>query len=255
MNMSGLKDLRKKYFREISEQCIHYLSLDCVVFGFHENQLKVLLLRWKGTNEWGLPGGFIRKRESLDDAAQRCLRERTGLEKTYLQHFDNFGDVVRYDQNETLGRIGLSPPGAKWSDRTISIGYYALVEFSKVAPTPDFLTDECCWWSLSDIPALLFDHNKIIHVAHQALRKQLPYQPINHLLPATFTMPEFQRLYETVLGRSLDTRNFYKKITATGILKRLKERRTGTPYRSPYLYKFSPKLYSKALEEGSLAFI
>lgn len=227
-----------KYYQEVSEQCIHYLSIDGVIFGFHQNQLRVLLLRWKGTNEWSLPGGFIRKAESVDLAAQRIMQERTGLNTLYLQQFHVFGETVRYDQEETWRKINLPVSGVNWSERTISLGYYALVEYAEVVPTPDFLTEECRWWSLEEIPALLFDHNHIIEVALLSLRKQLSDLPINHLLPETFTIPELQRVHETILGYSLDARNFYKKVMASDTLQRLLERRAGTPHKAPYLYSF-----------------
>ncbi|GAB3508084.1 NUDIX domain-containing protein [Spirosoma knui] len=227
-----------RYFQQVSEQCIHYLSIDGVIFGFHESQLKVLLLRWKGTNEWSLPGGFIYKTESVDTAAERVVRERTGLDKLYLHQFHVFGEANRYDQDDTWRRTGLPLGGIQWSERTISIGYYALVDYSKVMPTPDMLTEECRWWILDDIPPLLFDHNHIINVALTALRKQLSDQPISHLLPEPFTIPELQRLHETILGGSLDARNFYKKVMASDQLERLAERRSGTPHKAPYLYRF-----------------
>ncbi|MEZ0539981.1 NUDIX hydrolase [Fibrella arboris] len=227
-----------RYYQEVSEQCIHYLSIDGVIFGFHENQLKVLLLRWKNTTEWSLPGGFIRKAESVDVAAQRVVQERTGLDQLYLQQFHVFGESDRYDQKDTWARTKLPIQTVNWSERTISIGYYALVEHSKVVPTPDFMTDECGWWPIDDVPQLLFDHNNIIDVALNSLRKQMDDQPINHLLPETFTIPELQRLYETILGYSLDARNFYKKIIGSGELERLSERRAGTPHKAPYLYRF-----------------
>lgn len=236
--MIEYEDPAADYFREVSEQCIHYLSIDGVIFGFHENRLEVLLLRWKGTNEWGLPGGFIKKRESVDVAAQRIIRERTGLNELYLQQFHVFGDAVRYDQADTWRRINLPVSGVNWSERTISLGYFALVEHSRVLATPDFLTDECRWWSLDQIPPLLFDHNHIIDVALTTLRNQLGGQPISHLLPNVFTIPELQRLHETILGSPLDARNFYKKTMASGQLQRLTERRAGTPYKAPYLYQF-----------------
>lgn len=227
-----------RYYQEVSEQCIHYLSIDGVIFGFHEAALKVLLLRWKNTNEWSLPGGFIKKLESVDDAAQRVIRERTGLQELYLQQFHVFGQTVRYDQTETWQKINLPLAGIKWSERTISIGYYALVEHSKVVPSPDFLTEECRWWSLDEVPALLFDHNHIIDVALGYLRKNINNQPLSHLLPESFTIPELQRLHETILGTPFDARNFYKKIMASETLERLPERRTGTPHKAPYLYRF-----------------
>lgn len=239
-----------QYYMQISEQCIHYLSIDGVIFGFHQNQLNVLLLRWKGTNEWSLPGGFIKKAESVDVAAQRVMRERTGLNELYLQQFHVFGEAVRYNQEDTWRRINLPIQGVNWSERTISLGYYALVEHSKVVPTPDFLTEECSWWCLDQIPALLFDHNHIIDVAIQTLRKQLNDQPISHLLPDAFTIPELQRLHETILGCSLDARNFYKKVMASGSLERLSERRAGTPHKAPYLYRFTSDTTTM---DGSLA--
>jgi 8-oxo-dGTP diphosphatase len=227
-----------QYFQQIAEQCIHYLSLDGVIFGFHQNQLKVLLLRWQGTDEWSLPGGFIRKEESVDAAAGRVMRERTGLDELYLQQFHVFGEAVRYDQADTWSRAKLILPDIHWSERTISIGYYALVEYSRVTPMPDKLTEECRWWSLADLPTLLFDHNHIIDVALATLRRQLGDQPISHLLPPTFTIPELQRLHETILGYPLDARNFYKKLMASDQLERLPERRSGTPHKAPYLYRF-----------------
>jgi 8-oxo-dGTP diphosphatase len=226
------------YFQEVSEQCIHYLSIDGVIFGFHQNQLKVLLLRWKGTNEWSLPGGFIKKTESVDEAAQRIIQERTGLDALYLQQFHVFGQLVRYNQEETWRKINLPIQGVQWSERTISLGYYALVEHSKVVPMPDLLTEECRWWSLDSLPELLFDHNHIIEVALGSLRRQLTEQPLGHLLPEAFTIPELQRLHETILGYPLDSRNFYRKMVASEGLERLAERRTGTPHKTPYLYRF-----------------
>ena len=229
-----------QYFRQVSEQCIHYLSIDGVIFGFHQNQLTVLLLRWKGTDEWSLPGGFIYKQESVDTAAGRIVRERTGLEKIYMQQFHVFGDAVRYDQTETWRRTKIPLQGIHWSERTISIGYYALVDYSRVILTPDVLTEECRWWEMDGLPRLLFDHNHIVDVALQTLRRQLADQPISHLLPPAFTIPELQRLHETILGCPLDARNFYKKMMASGQLERLAERRAGTPHKAPYLYRFKP---------------
>lgn len=252
--MTTLQREAAAYYRKISAECIHYLSIDCVVFGFHDNQLKVLLLRWKGTKEWSLPGGFIRKDESVDDAAIRCLQERTGLKKIFLQHFENFGNVNRYDQKKTWSKTNLDLPKIKWSERTISIGYFALVEYSHAAPAPDFLTDACEWIGLNDIPDLLFDHNEIINVALGSLQRELPYLPIKHLLPPAFTLSELQKLYETILGRALDTRNFQKKILAAGILRKLDVKRERTPYRAPFLYKFDVSSYAASLKRGDLVF-
>ena len=248
--------LQEAHYREAAATCMPGLSLDCVVFGFHENQLKVLLLRWKGTDEWSLPGGFILKTESIDDAAHRVLRERAGLDEIFLQQFHVFGEAVRYDAERNWQRMGLQlAPDPSWPDRTITVGYYALVEYSEVTPTPDVLTEECRWWDVREVPDLLFDHGRIVEVALNTLRTQLSWQPVGYtLLPEKFTMPELQRLYETLLGQKLDPRNFYKKIAALGILERLDERRTGGAYKSPYLYRFQEEPYRQALEVGALGF-
>lgn len=250
------QELQEAHYRQAAATCMPGLSLDCVVFGFHENQLKVLLLRWKGTDEWSLPGGFIRKTESIDDAAHRVLRERTGLDEVFLRQFHVFGEAERYDAERNWRRMGLQlTRDTTWPDRTITVGYYALVEYSQVTPTPDVLTEECAWWDLREVPDLLFDHNRIVDFALQTLRTQLGWQPVGYtLLPEKFTMPELQRLYETLLGQKLDPRNFYKKIAALGILERLDERRTGGAYKSPYLYRFREEPYRQALEVGALGF-
>lgn len=245
------------YFQTIAEECILGLSLDCVIFGFHDTRLKVLLLRWKDTNEWCLPGGFIYKDESVDTAAERVLRERTGLAQIYLQQFHLFGEAVRYDWQDTWQRQQIPFPfGSRWPKRTISAGYYALVDYTKVTPTFDFMSDECSWWDVSELPSLLYDHRDIVEVALKTIRLQLNWQPIGlNLMPEKFTIPELQRLYEAVLGRVLDARNFHKKITGLNILKRLGERRTGAPHKAPYLYQFDAENYQKALVNGNLIFI
>ncbi|UFH55160.1 NUDIX hydrolase [Spirosoma sp. KNUC1025] len=247
------------YFQTVADECIPGVSLDCVIFGFHDTRLKVLLLRWKGTNEWCLPGGFIYKTESVNDAAGRVLRERTGLDQLFLQQFYLFGDAVRYDRVDTWARqkMPLAFNSAdKWPERTISVGYYALVDYTKVTPTADFMSDESCWWDVNDLPSLLYDHQQIIDVALKTLRLQLNWQPIGmNLLPEKFTIPELQRLYEVVLDRPLDARNFHKKITSLSILTRLDERRTGMAHKSPYLYQFDEMNYKKALVSGNLIFV
>lgn len=233
------------------------VSIDCVIFGFHDGQLKVLLLRWKGTNDWCLPGGRIRHEENLDDAAHRSLRERTGLKEIFLQQFHTFGDVERYknwSKEETLSRLGLPEEVSREIvSRDVSVGYYALVEFAHATPTPDFFTDECRWWDIDQIPVLLFDHNEMITLALKTLRRQLSYQPIGYnLLPDKFTMPDLQQLYETILGQSLDRRNFQKRMLGYGILERLEERKTGGAHKAPYLYRFSKEKYEQALADESL---
>lgn len=245
------------HFKKVSEECVLGLSLDCVIFGFHDTRLNVLLLRWKNTDEWCLPGGFIYKDESVDVAADRVLRERTGLDRLFLQQFHLFGDAVRYDREDTWHRQKMEIPfgSGTWPERTISMGYYALVDHTKVMPSADFMSDECCWWDVSELPSLLYDHKHIIDVALRTLQLQLNWQPIGlNLLPEKFTIPELQRLYEAVLGRLLDARNFHKKIMSLHILTRLDERRTGKAHKSPYLYQFNQENYQRALVNGDLSF-
>ncbi|MFP4092000.1 MAG: NUDIX hydrolase, partial [Cyclobacteriaceae bacterium] len=230
---------------------IPQLTLDCVILGFHDGQLKVLLLRWKGTQEWSLPGGPIQQHEAIDDAAYRVLRERTCLDMIFLKQFHTFGELPRYDLKVIKEKLKHVIDPDIWYERAISIGYYALVDYSKVSPTPDQYTDECRWWDIDAIPHLLFDHNHIIEFALKALRVELSLQPLGlKLLPEKFTMPELQKMYETILDKTLDPRNFYKKVKSLGILTRLNERKKGGAHKAPYLYCFDQEAYEKRLKEG-----
>jgi 8-oxo-dGTP diphosphatase len=231
------------------ETFLPHLSVDLVIFGFHENQLKVLLLKWREANEWVLPGGFIKKKESLDDSAIRILNERTGLDKIFLQQFHAFGDP---DRERNKGKMKILGKSKGWlMERFVTIGYYALVEFSKVAPKPDSFSEACAWWDLDAVPTLIYDHKRIMEAALTTLRSSLRNYPAGHrLLPEKFTMPELQRLYETILGRSLDRRNFQKKMLGMNVLDRLKERKIGGAHKAPYLYKFNLKKYTRASLEG-----
>ncbi len=236
---------------------IPHISVDCVILGYHANQLNVLLNKWKDAEVWSLPGGYVERNESVDTAAHRVLWERTGVDKLFLQQFYTFGDPDRINMNRRLNRLPvLFQEGGKelhnWmAERFISIGYYALVEYSKVSPRPDHLSVESRWWDIHDLPALIFDHDRIISHALHAVRLQLKYQPVGlSLLPEKFTLPELQKLYETILSRKLDRRNFQKKMLSLGILRRLPERKTIGPHRSPFLYSFDKRKYNQALKEG-----
>jgi ADP-ribose pyrophosphatase YjhB (NUDIX family) len=234
------------FLQTASKTFLSHLSVDCVIFGFHENQLKVLLLKWRG-GPWCLPGGFVKKSESLQESAVRTLKERTDLSNIFLQQFHAFGDPLR-----EKGKSNNKELRGSWlQDRFVTIGYYALVEYSKVKPKPDPFSDECRWWDIDSVPELLYDHNDILNKAVEALRIDLYSHPIGYnLLPDKFTMPEFQRLYETILGKSIDRRNFQKKILALKILVRLKERKIGGAHKAPYLFKFDKTKYKQALAEG-----
>jgi ADP-ribose pyrophosphatase YjhB (NUDIX family) len=222
---------------------IPHLSVDCAILGFHTGELKVLLLRWKHTDAWSLPGGFVRRDEPLDRAAERVLHERTGLERIYLQQFHAFGGTDRHEDAilASLHGWGVTVPDHHWLvSRIISVGYVALVDFAEATPAPDFLSEECRWWDLHDRPALLFDHDAVVDRALETVRTRLASEAIAaNLLPATFTMPELQRLYETILGKPLDRRNFQKSILDRGLVERLPTRREGGAHRAPFLYQFA----------------
>lgn len=245
----------QKFLKAGPSQYLSHLSLDCVVFGFHDNQLKVLLLKMKSEENWSLPGGFVKLNETLETAADRVLKERTGLDQIFLQQFHVFSDPERSDnksRQRSLRQAGVTVPKNHWIlQRFISVGFYALVDFSRVFPQPDALSDSCTWWDVNDRPALILDHGDILNKALETLRLQVSYQPIGYnLLPRKFTMPELQKLYETILNRKLDRRNFQRKMLSYGILRQLNEKKQGVAHKAPFLYSFDLRQYHKALKEG-----
>ncbi|PWT76824.1 MAG: NUDIX hydrolase [Bacteroidetes bacterium] len=251
--MADLKEL-KDFIKEGEKEFLPHVSLDCVVLGFHENELKVLLLKMKQGEQWSLAGGFIRKDEPVDKEAYRVLKERTGLNDIFLQQFHLFGNPGRSDKKfwtEWFLKRGLGHSENWLTQRFVTVGYYALVEYSQVSPKPDSLSDACRWFDLRQLPPLIMDHSQIIQKAIDTVRLQLNYQPIGYnLLPKKFTMPQLQKLYETVLDRSLDRRNFQRRILGYGILRRLKERKKGGAHKAPYLYSFDLRKYHNALKDG-----
>lgn len=234
------------------------LSVDCVIFGFHDHQLKVLLLKMKQMDAWSLPGGFVRIEESVDDAALRVLHRRTGLENIFLKQFYLFGNLARNISGhaaDLVARGVISPTQQAWFEqRFVTLGYYALVEYSKATPRPDDISERCEWVAIESLPALMLDHQEILQKALTTLRTQLHYLPIGHnLLPEKFTMPELQSLYEAILGFSLDRRNFQRKMLGYGILTRLDERKKGGAHKAPFLYSFDREAYEKALNNGLIS--
>ncbi|NOT74353.1 MAG: NUDIX hydrolase [Cyclobacteriaceae bacterium] len=233
------------------EYLLSHLSIDCVIFGFHDSQLKVLLLEWKDTKQWCLPGGFIYKDEHIDEAANRILNSRTGLDHIHLQQFHTFGDPDRERGKHQIKNLRKIKENSWFLERFITIGYWALVEFSKVVPSPDELSSKCEWHNIDKIPQLVLDHNDILKKALSSLQQNLNEFPVGkELLPSKFTMPDLQNLYETILDKKLDRRNFQKKILALGILERLSEQRQGGAHKAPFLYRFNPKKYQHAMKHG-----
>ena len=231
------------------------LSIDCVIFGLLNDELHVLILRWKETKSWGLPGGFVKKEESLDDAAHRILKRRTNLDISYLKQLHIFGKTHRRDiplLKEQLEHIGATKEVIEWFEqRFVSISYLALVNPDKFKPIPDELSDLCEWKPINTLPDLIFDHNEMIHFARNYVKKQIKYQPIGlMLLPEKFTMKMLQNLYEVILDKKLDRGNFQKKILKLGILNRHEKQMSGGAHKAPYLYSFNIEVYNNLLKTG-----
>ncbi|MBS1532527.1 MAG: NUDIX hydrolase [Bacteroidetes bacterium] len=222
---------------------MHGLAIDAVIFGFHDHQLKVLLMQYKRSNIYALPGGFIHKEENLEDAAHRVVSERTGLTDIYLEQFHVFGDAHRADPaplRSIMMANGFEPGENHWLlQRFVSIGYYALVDFTKVTPMPDRIFDGCNWYGLNDIPPLMQDHETIVKKALESLRTNLDNKLVAfNLMPEEFTMNDLQALYETILDKKLLRPAFQRKILSLNILQRIAKKWTGGAHKAPYLYKF-----------------
>jgi len=230
------------------EMYVPHISVDTVIFGFNGDQLKVLLLKMKFNHQYFLPGGYMKKEENLESAAIRILRERTQLDKIFLQEFAVFSELNRSEE------AFKDFPDDLWhKKRFISVGYYALVNHKDVSPIGDELSESCDWIILDELESqnITMDHKQIIEKALNTLREQISYKPIGlNLLPEKFTLPELQKLYEAILGRTLNRGNFYRKIKNIGILKKLDEQRKGGAHKSPDLYTFETENYFKILEIG-----
>jgi hypothetical protein len=227
---------------------VPHISVDTVIFGFNGDQLKVLLLKMKFNHQYFLPGGYMKKEENLESAAIRILRERTQMDKIFLQEFAVFSELNRSEE------AFKDFPDDLWhKKRFISVGYYALVNHKDVSPIGDELSESCDWIILDELESqnITMDHKKIIEKALNTLREQISYKPIGlNLLPEKFTLPELQKLYEAILGRTLNRGNFYRKIKNIGILKKLDEQRKGGAHKAPDLYTFDQENYFKILENG-----
>ena len=239
---------------------LHYIphvSLDCAIFGYHEQQLKLLLIKHKAIDGWCLPGGYIKRTEKLVEAANRNVKERTGIDNLFLQQFKTFGDPNRarmdeFDEEKWFEATGIRITKDNWLiDQTISIGFYAITDFSKTELQKDLLIEDCAWFDINELPKLEFDHDEMVSEALHTMRVQLYHYPIGiNMLPEKFTLSEIHALYETLLGKKLDVSNFPKKLIALGLLKKLDEKRSIGAHRSPHLYVFDKEKYSQALKDG-----
>jgi len=240
------KRLVEQKSEEAWKSYIPSLSVDCVVFGFHDNILKVMALKMLDQDVWSLPGGYVKKQEAVDEAAERILKERTGAKDIYLEQFHVFSDL-----NRSEGFFADYDDSLWHKQRFISIGHYALIDYSKVGLTMDEFSEACEWKSINELPKFMMDHREILDKALLTLRERLNNRPIGYnLLPEKFTMPELQKLYEIILDKKLNRGNFYRKMLRYDILVKLDESRKGGAHKSPDLYRFDVNNYETALKEG-----
>lgn len=213
------------------------LTVDCVVFGLDDEDLKVMLIQRKlepFEGQWALPGGFVHMDETLDEAARRELQEETGLEDIYLE------------QLYTFGEIGRDPRG-----RTVSVAHYALVKL--MAHDVQAATDaaDAAWFPINDLPELAFDHDQIFEMALERLKGKVRYKPIGfELLPEKFTLSALQHVYEAILEEEVDKRNFRRKVKKTGLLIDTKEVQKDVAHRAARFYKFDAARYRELEKKG-----
>lgn len=213
------------------------LTVDCVVFGLDDESLKVLLVRRGGEpfkGAWALPGGFVAADETLERAARRELEEETGVKLEYLEQLYTFG-----------------APDRDPRERVVTVAHFALVRLLDHSVQASTDASDAAWFAIDDLPRLAFDHGRILAVGRQRLRGKIRYEPIGFdLLPKKFTLGQAQRLFEIALGRTLDKRNFRKKLLALDILTELDEVQQDVAHRAARLYRFDERKYRKKRREG-----
>lgn len=215
------------------------VTVDLVIFALRDGELQVLLVQ-RGVppfqGRWALPGGFVTRGESLEDAARRELVEETGVRDVYLEQLYTFGNPDR------------DPRG-----RVITVAYYALMTGAAATPVAGTDAGAARWVPARQHPPLAFDHDRILAYALERLATKLEYTTVGfQLLPKKFTLSQLQRVYETVLGRSLDKRNFRRKVALLDILKPLEEWVQEGPSRPAQLFKFSAKQFERLRDKGIL---
>lgn len=208
-----------------------WLSVDCIIFGFDEGKLKILIGKRKmdpGRGEWSLYGGFVRSDESVDDAASRTLFELTGLRNLFMRQVGAFGNVDR-------------DPG----ERVVSIAYYALIN---VKDYDDILrrAHGLVWMDVNEIPKLYSDHNEMVLKARKMMQQKLATEPVGfRLLPSLFTLTQLQKLYEAVNGVELDKRNFRKHVKEMDFIEKTELIDKTSSKRGAYLYRFNKRVYNE----------
>lgn len=213
------------------------VSVDCVIFGLEETELKVIIIKHaKGASagQWALPGDYVSEEENLEAMPAKVLFELTTLKNVFVEHFGTFGKLNRVP-----------------NQRVITVAYYALISPGKYVLEPGQYASEVKWVSVKDLPQLVFDHNELVQEALKSLRLKLRREPIGvELLPKYFTLTNLQKMYETVLDIELDTRNFRKKLMKEHIVKKTEWKEKNVPHRAPTLYEFNQKLVEQKIEKG-----
>jgi len=213
-----------------------YVASDCIIFGFDDGKLKLLIFKRRVEplmGEWSLIGSFVKIDEDVDKAAKRVLAEITGLENVFMEELRTYGKADR-------------DPGF----RCISIAQYALI---RIEDYDKELVEKhgAIWHDLDEIPNLVLDHNQMVQDALGRLRRKARYQPIGfELLPKKFTIPQIQQLYEAIYQKELDARNFRKKVLSYNVLIKLGEKDKSSSRRGAFLYKFDDINYQKLLKSG-----
>jgi len=204
-------------------------AVDCIIFGFDGDELKILLIHrgfepQKG--KWSLMGGFVKGSESIDQASNRILKQLTGLDGMYLEQLHTFSD-----------------PSRDPVERTVSTAYFALIDIHKYEKqiSNDYHPE---WFSLKDLPQLIFDHHEMVELAQRRIRYKAAIHPILfELLPNRFTIPQLQNLYESVYNTTIDKRNFSKRLLATGLLIKQTEKDKSGSKRGAYYYHLDMQKY------------
>lgn len=212
-------------------------SVDNVIFGFDEKRLKVLLIK-RGEQPflhmWALPGDLVYPTEDLDNAPRRILKQLTGLDDVFLEQVHTFGKVDRHP----IGRV-------------ITVAYYSLINISRVNVQASSFAEKAEWVPFNEIGELAFDHFKILNTCVDSLRLSVQSRPLGFkLLPELFTLSELQELYEAIMDKKLDKRNFRKKIRQLDILMDMEKTQEGVAHRPAKLYKFNKDQYEKLKKEG-----
>jgi len=230
----------QEFITEGEKTYLPNLSVDMVIIAFHADKLKCLLLQIN--NRWLLPGGYILRTESVENATVRLLQERTGLSDPHFKFLSVFGGPDRKFTKEWqhfFEKHDLPFKEDCWiNDRFITLAHYSLVNFEKTKPVIGNLDEAFDWFSLDELPEMWMDHKEIVLAAKERLKVDIQKEQLTYnLLPSEFTMPQLHQLHQTILEESLDRSRFQKKMIASGVFERLPKLKKESPGRNPYLYR------------------